>query len=562
MTNKDIIKGFRLLTQLMELHGANPFKTRAYSTAIQSMENAGTPLIGLNNDELIGLGFSKTMAEKLVNWFSSGTLDDLEELKEKTPEGVIDMMGLSGVGPKKIAALWKELAIDSLDKLKVACEENKVQTLKGFAAKTEAKILQQVDFLKENKKRLHYAKAEKFAEVIVAFLEEKGIKNSLAGELSLKREVVDTLSFTVVAESSSQLKTSLTEFNQLILDEVKSSPLTVRGELVETGTSVEFFVCRAEEFIKIAFQKSAAPEHLSLRGSADHPTLRDVLNKTEYSSVEDIYKNAGLPVFPVELREGEEYVGDFIKNGIPTLVEDEDLKGSLHNHSDYSDGQNTLREMAEYLKAQGYEYLGISDHSKTAFYANGLSVERIEQQHKEIDALNEELAPFKIFKGIESDILNDGRLDYDDDVLASFDFVVSSIHSPLTMDKATATARLIKAIEHPATTILGHPTGRLLLRREGYPIDHKAVIDACAKHGVIIEINSSPWRLDLDWRWAKYALDQGVKLSLNPDAHAVEGYADMHYGLLVGRKAGLTKEMTLNAMSLEEIEAYFKSRKK
>ncbi|OHX67319.1 PHP domain-containing protein [Flammeovirga pacifica] len=562
MTNKDIIKGFRLLTQLMELHGANPFKTRAYSTAIQSMENAGTPLISLDNDQLIDLGFSKTMAEKLTTWFSSGVLSDLEDLKEKTPSGVIDMMALSGIGPKKIAALWKELDIDSLDKLQVACEENKVQTLKGFAAKTEAKILQQVHFLKENKKRLHYAKAEVIAKNISQFLDEKSCQHQWAGDLSLKREVVDTLSFTVKTESTSALKTVLEGMDQLKMDEQGSTPLTLRANTIDSDTPVEFYITSEEEYIKIAFQKSAAPEHLALRGSDDHPTLRDVLNKTSYSSEEDIYNNAGLPFFPVELREGEEYVGDFVKKGIPTLVEDQDLKGSLHNHSDYSDGQNTLREMAVFLKEKGYEYLGISDHSKTAFYANGLSVERIEQQHKEIDELNKELAPFKIFKGIESDILNDGSLDYDDDVLASFDFVVSSIHSPLTMDKPTATARLIKAIEHPATTILGHPTGRLLLRREGYPIDHKAVIDACAKHGVIIEINSSPWRLDLDWRWAKYALDQGVKLSLNPDAHAVEGYDDMHFGLLVGRKAGLTKEMTLNAMSSSEIEEYFTSRKK
>ncbi|WP_281616145.1 DNA polymerase/3'-5' exonuclease PolX [Flammeovirga sp. SubArs3] len=561
MTNKDIIKTFRLLTSLMELHGANQFKTRAYSSAIQSMENAGTPLIDLDNDGLMEKGLSKTMSEKLTTWFQTGTLADLEELEEKTPAGVIDMMGLSGVGPKKIAALWKELDIDSLDKLQTACEENKVQTLKGFAAKTEAKILQQVLFLKENKKRLHYAKAEVYAKDFLKFMDDRGIKTVMSGELSLNREVIDTLSFTVLCESTAAVKGIIDEYSAIEIDPKASSPLTVRGYLIDTKSEVVIFVASEKEFTKLAFQKSCTPEHLSLKG-ADHPSIREVLNKEEITSEEDIYQKAGLPFFPPELREGEEYVGSFATKGIPTLVEDQDLKGSLHNHSDYSDGQNTLREMATYLKDQGYEYLGISDHSKTAFYANGLSVERIEQQHKEIDELNKELAPFKIFKGIESDILNDGSLDYDEDVLASFDFIVASIHSPLTMTKEVATARLIKAIEHPTTTILGHPTGRLLLRREGYPIDHKAVIDACAKHGVVIEINSSPWRLDLDWRWAKYALDQGVKLSLNPDAHAVEGYADMHYGLLVGRKAGLTKEMTLNAMSLAEIEDYFTSRKK
>jgi DNA polymerase (family 10) len=217
--------------------------------------------------------------------------------------------------------------------------------------------------------------------------------------------------------------------------------------------------------------------------------------------------------------------------------------------------------MAEYCKELGYEYLGISDHSRSAFYAGGLEIEKVQKQHQEIDLLNIELAPFRIFKGIESDILTDGSLDYPEEVLASFDFIVSSIHSNLGMDRKKATARLLNAIANPYTTILGHPTGRLLLRREGYPIDHKAVIDACALHNVVIEINANPWRLDLDWRWVNYAMDKGVKLSINPDAHEMEGYADMKYGVIAGRKGGLTKDMTFNAMSADEIGKYFQDRK-
>ncbi|HCB46883.1 MAG TPA: DNA polymerase/3'-5' exonuclease PolX, partial [Algoriphagus sp.] len=246
---------------------------------------------------------------------------------------------------------------------------------------------------------------------------------------------------------------------------------------------------------------------------------------------------------------------------IPTLLEEKDLKGILHNHSTYSDGKHSLRQMAEYCKELGYEYLGISDHSRTASYAGGLEIEKVQKQHEEIDQLNKELAPFKIFKGIESDILGDGSLDYPEDVLKSFDFIVSSVHSILNMDIKRATKRLLTAIENPYTTILGHPTGRLLLRREGYPIDHKTIIDACAKNKVVIEINANPWRLDLDWRWVRYAMDQGVMLSINPDAHEMDGYADMKYGVLVGRKGGLTKEMTLNALSLKEIQEYFDHKK-
>ncbi|NNM15678.1 MAG: PHP domain-containing protein, partial [Bacteroidia bacterium] len=236
--------------------------------------------------------------------------------------------------------------------------------------------------------------------------------------------------------------------------------------------------------------------------------------------------------------------------------------GILHNHSTYSDGQNSLQEMAEHCKELGFEYLGICDHSKSAFYANGMSADTIKKQHKEIDELNKKLAPFKILKGIESDILHSGSLDYEDDVLASFDFIVASVHSGLKMDKEKATKRLITAIENPLTTILGHPTGRLLLAREGYPIDHKKVIDACAKNDVVIELNAHPYRLDLDWRWIQYALSKRVMISINPDAHHVDGYGDMYYGVCVARKGALGKAMTFNTKSLKEIEDYFQKRKK
>jgi DNA polymerase (family 10) len=275
----------------------------------------------------------------------------------------------------------------------------------------------------------------------------------------------------------------------------------------------------------------------------------------------EAYKAFDMPYVEPELREGTFELLFSEKNPAPELLEVEDLKGPLHNHSKYSDGKNTIRELAQYCIDRGYEYLGLSDHSKSAFYANGLREFDIIRQHKEIDELNKEFAPFRIFKGIESDILSDGSLDYDEDVLASFDFIVASIHSTLNMDIEKATKRLLKAIENPYTTILGHPTGRLLLKRQGYPVDHKKVIDACARHHVIIEINANPWRLDIDWRWVHYALEQKVLLSINPDAHELEGFEDMKYGVYVGRKGGLTKDMTFNTLSLNSMEQYFADRK-
>ena len=260
---------------------------------------------------------------------------------------------------------------------------------------------------------------------------------------------------------------------------------------------------------------------------------------------------------PAEIEKAKE-------NKLPVLIELSDLKGILHNHSTWSDGLNTLEEMALYCKELGYGYLGICDHSKAAQYANGLKEERIIEQHHEIELLNRKLGAdgsFKIFKGIECDILFDGTLDYGNDVLASFDFVVASVHSNLKMNEDKAMNRLLRAIENPYTTILGHPTGRLLLMREGYPVDHRKMIDACAANGVVIEINAHPYRLDLDWRWIDYAMGKGVRLSVNPDAHKREGYHDMYYGICAARKGGLTKEMCLNALNLEQIEKYFLQRK-
>ncbi len=305
---------------------------------------------------------------------------------------------------------------------------------------------------------------------------------------------------------------------------------------------------------------TAAKAHL-LSLVSDTETVAERLIKKDYDSDEAFFSQNQLQFIPSEMREGFGEVEQAKQSNIPALLEESDLKGILHNHSTYSDGKHSLRQMAEHCRALGYEYLGISDHSQTAIYAGGLDVEKILKQHAEIDQLNQEMAPFRIFKGIESDILGDGSLDYENDVLASFDFIVSSVHSILNMDIKRATDRLVRAIENPYTTILGHPTGRLLLRREGYPIDHKTIIDACAANDVVIEINANPWRLDLDWRWIRYAMEQGVKLSINPDAHEMEGYGDMKYGVLVGRKGGLTKEMTLNALNGQEIASYFAERK-
>ncbi|MEI7801187.1 MAG: PHP domain-containing protein, partial [Bacteroidota bacterium] len=280
-----------------------------------------------------------------------------------------------------------------------------------------------------------------------------------------------------------------------------------------------------------------------------------------FSSEEEIYQAANLQFVLPELREGLNEIELATQNNLPELIEPKEILGVVHAHSIWSDGINSIEEMARYSMKLGYEYLFMSDHSQTAVYAKGLSRERVLQQHEEIDLLNKKLSPFKIFKGIESDILNDGSLDYDEDILSRFDFVIASIHQNFKMSEEKATARLIRAIENPYTTILGHPTGRLLLSRPGYPVNHKEIIDAAAKNNVIIEINAHPWRLDIDWRWIQYAMEKNVLISINPDAHNTSGIHDIHYGTLAARKGMLTKTKTFNTKSLSEVEQYISNRK-
>lgn len=545
----------------MEVHGANPFKIRAYTSAVYNIEQQQETLTDKTLDELTALGFSKSITEKIVETAEKGIFTDLEQLIADTPEGVVKMLDIKGIGGKKIGTIWKELDITTLEKLEEACQANEIQKLKGFGAKTEVTILEQIQFLKQNKYKLLYAKAEPIALEILEYLKEKGFELiEVSGQIRRRMPVIDKIIWVIATEQRAELRKALEAKENITYNQEISGPLNWRGTINEIELPIEFKITTEEKFAQRLLLSSASGNHLALTNK-EGKTLSQIVRQSIYPTEEAYYQEAELPFFPPELRDGLFETEMIKEEGLPQLVEMSDLKGILHNHSTYSDGRHSLEKMAVYCKELGYEYLGITDHSKSAFYANGLNEESIIKQHKEIDELNEKLAPFKIFKGIESDILNDGSLDYSEDVLASFDFIVSSIHSNLKMDIEKATNRLVTAIQNPYTTILGHPTGRLLLKREGYPIDHKTVIDACAEHDVVIEINTNPLRLDLDWKWVYYALSKGVKISINPDAHEMNGYHDMKYGLLVGRKAGLTKNMTFNALSLEEMDLYFKQKK-
>lgn len=547
----------------MELHDENPFKIRSYQSALISLERMDQDIMELSDTELTQLnGVGKSIVEAIQSLKASETFPLLTQLLEKTPTGILEVLQIKGLGPKKVKTLWEELGITSTHELMEACQSGKVAQIKGFGQKTQDTIIQNLEFKASNTGKWLYADIETVIAQLSQSLQNSvgDAKLAVVGDFARNMEIISAAEFLVGSDSLSDVKADLKTLASVDWNWKNSGPNTWKGKLKELDLGIVLHFCSALDFPWKKLTLTAAKAHLMSLVS-DTETVAERLIKKDYDSEEAFFSQNQLQFIPAEMREGFGEVEQAKENKIPSLLEESDLRGILHNHSTYSDGKHSLRQMAEHCRALGYEYLGISDHSQTAIYAGGLDVEKILKQHAEIDQLNREMAPFRIFKGIESDILGDGNLDYENDVLASFDFIVSSVHSILNMDIKRATDRLLRAIENPYTTILGHPTGRLLLRREGYPIDHKTIIDACAAHKVVIEINANPWRLDLDWRWIRYVLEQGVKLSINPDAHEMEGYGDMKYGVLVGRKGGLTKEMTLNALSGEEIAAYFAARK-
>ncbi len=534
ISTAEIADALDLLAKLLELHDENTFKAKSYSNTAFRLSRTNIDLGGKTKDELEKMeGIGKSAAKKIVEMKETGTIDELEKLLEKTPAGVIEMMSVKGLGPKKVRQLWKELGIESVGELEYACDENRLVDLKGFGEKTQITIKKNIEFRKSSAGKAHYGRIIDEAELLLAKLKKKFNTElvSFTGEVYRRSEILNRIDVLVGSKQQEE---------------------NIR-DLVEAKLPVNIIFCDPDEFYYKLVETSAVPDHFS-------QLHLNILKTKNFNSEEEVYAAAGLQYVAPELRECMFEIDAAKNKTLPKLLEFDDLKGILHNHSTYSDGLNTLEEMAAECRKLGYEYFGIADHSKTAAYAKGLSVERIYQQHEEIDKLNEKLAPFRIFKGIESDILNDGSLDYDDDVLQSFDYIVASVHSNLKMNEATAMKRLITAIENPYTTILGHPSGRLLLSRSGYPLDYKKIIDACAANGVVIELNAHPYRLDIDWRWIPYCMEKSVMISVNPDAHHVGAFRDMFFGVCAARKGMLTKEMCFNAFSRNEMENYLSER--
>ncbi|NRF40853.1 DNA polymerase/3'-5' exonuclease PolX [Pedobacter foliorum] len=558
MENKTIARTLRLLSQLMELHNENPFKIKSVANAAFKVDKLPYAIKDKTLEEIAQIdGLGKSISAKVWELLQTGTMAELQAILAETPEGIVEMLGIKGIGPKKIVVIWKDLGIENIGELYYACNENRLIEAKGFGLKTQEEIKKVIEFQMAAHGKFLYAQTEGFVnklfEDLAVWLRTTSGEPLLgvAGAYRRCLEIIEEIELVIGAENTDEILSRISDFKPLQFELQGDDVLTAQSP---SGLKIKLYVVAKQDFYLNWFK---------LTGNEKHVT--EVLALAGNGPFEDeqaIYQKAGLAYVEPELREGLNELELAKANKLPELITYKDLKGSLHNHSTWSDGVHTLEQMALYCKDNlQLEYLGICDHSKSAFYANGLNEQRVYAQHQEIDALNAKLAPFKIFKGIESDILNDGSLDYSDDILKTFDFVVASVHSNLRMDEEKATARLVKAIENPYTTILGHPTGRLLLSRKGYPIDYAKVIDACAANNVVIEINANPLRLDLDWRWHRYALEKGVLLSINPDAHRTEGFHDMKYGVLIGRKGGLEAKQCLNALSAQDISQYFNNKK-
>jgi DNA polymerase (family 10) len=532
MNNDDIIDSLEITAKLMDLHNENPFKTKSYANAAFKLSKLRYDFEGKTQQDIESIeGIGKGISAKIFELLTTGTTAELKKLLDNTPEGVVEMLSIKGLGPKKVRQLWLDLQVESIGELLYACNENRLITIKGFGEKTQAQVKQNIEFKLSNKNKFHYASLEKPVNALVEFISEQQneLQIAVVGQLARKCEVIDKIEILVDGAISADVSTL-----------EKTIPL-----------KINYIRCQPGEFFYKLVELTSTPQHLEKINFYS-------LDTKEFFDDEEIYQALNLQYIAPELREGLSEVALAEQHNIPELIELADLKGILHNHTTYSDGVHTLKEMGDYCQQLGYQYLGICDHSKTAVYANGLPIEKVLEQQSEIDKLNSAYKGFKILKGIESDILNDGSLDYPEEILKTFDFVVASVHSNLKMNEEKATGRLIRAIENPYTSILGHPTGRLLLARNGYPIDHKKIIDACAANHVSIELNAHPYRLDIDWRWIPYCIEKGVKISINPDAHHREGFHDMYYGVCVARKGMLDKENCLNAFSLEDLLQQFK----
>ncbi len=573
---KSIISALEEIALLLELKGANPFKVRAYENGARAISDyEGDLAEGLKSGELAEIkGVGKSLLAEIEALLKTGESPALQELKKEVPEGLLEMMKVKGLGPKKVQVLHEKLGITNLGELEYACNENRLLELPGFGEKTQKSILEGIDRL--HRFSGHYLLsdawelAEKMRERVASLDNVK--RCEIAGSIRRRKEIVKDIDLLAVAEED-DAPGIMEAFCGL--EEVKSvvgTGPTKTSVLLQEGLQVDLRVVREEQFpFALVYFTGSKQHNVALRGRAKLKQLKlneyglfpadDSGPSVPCASEAEVFQALDLAEIPPELREDRGEVAAAEKGRLPELLEESQLRGALHNHSRYSDGAATIEEMALGARELGWEYIGISDHSQSAFYAHGLSPDDLRRQHDEIDELNERLEDIHIFKGIESDILVDGSLDYDEDLLSRFDFVVASVHSRFGLDSKEQTKRCVHAVQNPFTTILGHPTGRLLLARDGFEVDMDIVLEAAAESHCAVELNANPRRLDLDWRLLRRAAVKGIQISIAPDAHRVEGMADLRFGVAMARKGWLGPGEVLNTRKLKDMRAYLAARR-
>ncbi|MGB9679794.1 MAG: DNA polymerase/3'-5' exonuclease PolX [Thermoanaerobacteraceae bacterium] len=563
MDKKEIANILNNIGLLLEIKGENPFKSRAYYNAARTIELLDEDIeILVKENRLKDVkGIGEAINKKITELVLTGKMKYYEDLKASIPEGLVEMLKIPGLGPKKIKTIYEKLDITTIRELEYACIENRLVDLPGFGEKTQKKILEGIQFVKEFSGQHLYAESYTEALKLKEYLDmsKTALVTEIAGSLRRKKEIVKDID--ILAASSDASKVMEAIVNYPWVKEVIAKGDTKTSVILKSGINADLRVVTEKQFPYALHHFTGSKEHnTSMRHRAKQMGIK--MNEyglfkgdklIECKSEEDIFNKLGLLYIPPELRENMGEIEAAEKGELPKLIEEKDIKGIFHVHTKYSDGANTLVEMVEAARKSGYKYIGITDHSKSAFYAGGLKEEDLVRQWEEIDKLNNKYNDIVIFKGIESDILPDGSLDYEEDILKKFDFVIASIHSNFRMSKEEMTKRIIKAIENKYTTIIGHITGRLLLARDSYEIDIYEVIEAAGYYGKKIEINANPYRLYLDWRYVKYAKEKGVKLAICTDAHGIEGLNDIKYGVGIARKGWLEAKDVINTYEVEEV---------
>ncbi|MEL7832650.1 DNA polymerase/3'-5' exonuclease PolX [Fodinibius sp. Rm-B-1B1-1] len=583
VTNQEIAERLREIYQLMQLAGENRFRAIAFDRAAQTIESLNDDINDyISDDSLTDIkGIGNSIAEDIKSYAETGKIEVLENLRERIPKGVIKWLDISGLGPKNIAKIHDQLGISELDELKAACQDGRVAELDGLGEKSAQKILKSIEWMEQFDERCRLDEATEVAEPIYNFLKDReGVEAiEIAGSLRRSKETIGDVDILIGADEEHIPALFDAFVDHELVVEVLGRGDTKSSIRTKNGRQVDLRIVKPEQFAAALMYFTGSKEHnVVLRQRARERGLS--LNEyglfklddegntnfdepIDYQTETDIYQHLDLHFVPPELREDRGEVAFFESHESMDLVTKDDIRGVLHAHSTYSDGKFSIKDMAQACIDRGYEYLGITDHSKTAAYAGGLSVDEIHQQWEEIDQLNEEFSSegidFRIFKGIESDILSDGNLDYGDNILEGFDFVIASVHNGLDMSREKMMTRFRNAIKNPYTDIVGHPTGRLLLQRDGSDLDMNELIELAAEHNTAIEINANPYRLDLDWRHGNKAKDVDLMSSINPDAHSKNGIDYIPYGVRIARKAKFEKDRILNTKSADDLASWFQS---